>query len=171
MVSPQVLALPDFSQPFELECDASGCGIGVVLQQGGRPIAFFSKSLGPRNQALSTYERELIAVVYAVRKWQNYLQGRHFIIKTDHHSLKYFLHHRANTAFQQKWVSKLLGYDYEIQFKNGSQNAVADALSRLPGVPELREPTGGTTKHVMPFLTLTMDGLMSYEGILNKMTG
>ncbi|KAM1172602.1 hypothetical protein ACFX2G_023167 [Malus domestica] len=146
MTSSQVLALPDFSKPFELECDASGCGIGAVLQQGGRPIAFSSQSLGPRNQTLSTYERELIAVVYAVRKWQNYLQGRHFIIKTNHSSLKYFLHQRANTAFQQKWVSKLLGYDYEIQLKNGSQNAAVDALSRLHGVPQLLEPVPQSIK-------------------------
>ncbi|KAM1116280.1 hypothetical protein TB2_006707 [Malus domestica] len=107
MISPQVLALPNFLKPFKVECDASGCGIGAVLQQGGRPIAF---------------------------------SNQHFIIKTDHSSLKYFLHQRANTAFQQKWVSKLLGYDYEIQLKNGSQNAAADSLSRLHGVTQLHEP-------------------------------
>ena len=138
MASPQVLTLPDFSKPFELECDASGQGIGVVLQQEGRPVAFTSQALGPKNQALSTYERELIAIVHAIKKWQNYLQGRHFIIRTDHNSLKYFLNHRANTAFQQKWVSKLLGYDYEIQYKHGKDNVVADALSGIP------TPTGSS---------------------------
>ncbi|KAM1338896.1 hypothetical protein EV1_037399 [Malus domestica] len=100
MVSPQVIAFLDFSKTFELECDASGCGIGVVLHQLGRPIAFTCQSLGPRNQALSTYERVLIAIVHAVKKWQNYLQGRRFVIKTDHNSLKYFLNQRANTPFQ-----------------------------------------------------------------------
>ncbi|KAM1902895.1 hypothetical protein ACFX13_040481 [Malus domestica] len=132
MMSPHVLALPDFTQPFEIECDASGNGIGAVLQQGKRPIAYTSKALGPKNQALSAYERELIAIVHAVKKWQNYLQGRHFIIRTDHNSLKYFLSQQANTSFQQKWVSKLLGFDYEIQYKKGNDNVVADALSRIP---------------------------------------
>ncbi|KAM1132447.1 hypothetical protein FF1_046837 [Malus domestica] len=139
MTSPPVLALPDFSKAFELECDASGNGIGAVLQQGGRPIAFTSQALGPKNQSLSTYERELIAIVYAVKKWHSYLQGRHFTIKTDHCSLKYFLSQKANTHFQQKWVSKLLGYDYEIQFRSGSDNHVADALSRVHGSPLLPE--------------------------------
>ena len=132
MSSPQVLTLPNFTQTFVVECDASGNGIGAVLQQNRRPIAFFSQALGPKNQALSTYERELIAIVHAVRKWQNYLQGRHFIIKTDHSSLKYFLGQRTNTQFQQKWVSKLLGFDYEIQYRSGNENIVADSLSRIP---------------------------------------
>lgn len=98
MASPQVLALLDFSKPFEIECDASGYGIGAILQQGKRSIAFTSQSLDPQNQALSTYERELIAIVYAIKKWQTYLQGRHFVIKIDHNSLKYYLN--QNTHFQ-----------------------------------------------------------------------
>ncbi|XP_008239126.1 PREDICTED: uncharacterized protein LOC103337735 [Prunus mume] len=132
MLSPRVLALLDFTKPFIIESDASGSGIGAVLQQEGRPIAFTSKTLGPRNQALSTYEREMMAIVHAIKKWHHYLQGRHFIIKTDHHSLKYFLNHKAHTPFQQKWVTKLLGYDYEIHYRQGSDNKAADALSRFP---------------------------------------
>ncbi|KAK0577670.1 hypothetical protein LWI29_036834 [Acer saccharum] len=94
--------------------------------------AFTSKVLGPRNQALSTYERELIVIVHAIKKWQHYLQGRHFVIKTDHYSLKYFLNQNANTPFQQKWVTKLLGYDYEILYRQGVDKKVVDALSRFP---------------------------------------
>lgn len=90
MTSPQLLALRDFSAPFVIECDASGSGICVVLQEKGRPIALTNKSFSPRNQAFSTYEKELIAIVHATQKWQNFLQGNHFIIKTDHSSLKHF---------------------------------------------------------------------------------
>ncbi|CAL2256575.1 unnamed protein product [Prunus armeniaca] len=132
MLSPRVLALPDLTKPFIIESDAFGTGIGVVLQQEGRPISFTSKTLGPRNQALSTYEREMMAIVHAIKKWHHYLQGRHFVIQTDHHNLKYFLNHKVHIPFQQKWVTKLLGYDYEIQYGQGSDNKVADALSRFP---------------------------------------
>ena len=131
MLSPQVLALPDFSKPFVIESDASGHGIGPVLQQEGRPITFTSKALCPRNQTLSAYEREMLAIIHVVQKWQSYLVGNHFVILTDHHSLKYFLDGRAHTPFQQKWVTKLLGFDYEIQYKKGCDNQVADALSRV----------------------------------------
>lgn len=137
--SPQVLALPNFALSFELECDASSNGIRAVFQQQGRPIAFTSQALGPKNQALSTYERELIVIVHAVKKWKSYLQGRHFLIKTDHCSLKYFLNQLVNTPFQQKWVTKLLGFDYEIQYKKGCDNVVADALSTVHGSSDVNE--------------------------------
>ncbi|PKI53798.1 hypothetical protein CRG98_025804 [Punica granatum] len=117
MTSTLVLALPDFSREFVVETDASGIGIGAVLQQGGHPIAYISKVLAPKHQALSVYERELFAILYAVKKWSHYLSGRHFIIKTDHQSLKYLLEQRLNTPLQHTWLAKLLGYDYEISYK------------------------------------------------------
>nr|GFC83558.1 retrotransposable element Tf2 [Tanacetum cinerariifolium] len=70
MVNAPVLKLPDFNEPFIVETDASGEGIGVVLQQSGHPIAYYSKKLAPRHHSLSTYEKELLAVIQALHKWR-----------------------------------------------------------------------------------------------------
>lgn len=91
MTTTPVLALLDFTKEFIVECDASGTGIGAVLQQLGRSIAYTSKALSGRNLGLSTYEKEMLAMVHVVLKWRTYLLGRHFKVKTDHHSLKYLL--------------------------------------------------------------------------------
>lgn len=101
-----------------------------MLMQDGHPIAYWSKGLSRKDQALSTYEKELMAVVLAVLKWRYYLLGRQFLIRTDHQSLKYLLEQRIGTPFQQKWITKLLGFDYSIVYKCGKDNPAADALSR-----------------------------------------
>ncbi|XP_071913952.1 uncharacterized protein [Coffea arabica] len=97
MTSPPVLTLPDFSQEFVVETDASNSGIGAVLLQHGRPLAFFSKALAPKHQGLSVYEKEMLAIVNAIQKWRPYLLGGHFIIKTDHQSLKYLMEQKIST--------------------------------------------------------------------------
>lgn len=131
MTSAPVLALPDYTKLFVLECDASGKGIGAVLMQEGKPVAYYSKAISPTRLGLSTYEKELLAVVMAVTKWRHYLLGRHFQIRTDHQSLKFLLEQRVTTLMQQKWISKLMGFDFEITYKSGKSNAAADALSRV----------------------------------------
>ncbi|XP_071927614.1 uncharacterized protein [Coffea arabica] len=113
MSSPPILAQPNFTQEFIVKTDASRNGIGAVLMQKRRPLAFFSKALGTKHQALSVYEKEMLAIVTAILKWRAYLVGRHFIIKTDHQSLKYKMEQRVHTPLQQKWIAKLMGYDYE----------------------------------------------------------
>ena len=87
MSTTPVLAIPDFSQGFVLETDACNTGIGAVLMQNGHPIAFLSQALCRRNQTLSTYEKECMAIILAVDKWRAYLQHREFVIMTDHQSL------------------------------------------------------------------------------------
>jgi hypothetical protein len=130
MCTTQVLALPDFTKTFVLEYDTSGKGIGVVLMQEGQPLAFTSKQLSKRNLGKPIYEKEMLAILHAVELWCPYLLGQRFQIKTDHQNLKYFLEQRIFFQEQQKWVTKLFGYDYEIIYKKGKDNVVADALSR-----------------------------------------
>lgn len=91
MATVPVLTIPDFTKTFVIETDASGGGIGAAMMQEGKPLAYISKTLSQRHQALSTYEKELLAVVYAVEKWRSYLIGRHFVVEIDHFSLKYIL--------------------------------------------------------------------------------
>ncbi|KAJ0836439.1 putative nucleotidyltransferase, Ribonuclease H [Helianthus annuus] len=124
------LGLPNWSLPFSIECDASGVGIGAVLTQQGRPLAYYSAPLKGTMLSWSTYEKEMLALVKAVRKWRHYLLGRPFVVKTDHMSLKYLLEQRITTPAQARWLSKLLGYDYRIEYKKGTTNRGADALSR-----------------------------------------
>jgi hypothetical protein len=124
-----VLALPNFTIPFILECDASGSGIGLVLMQNKRPIAYYSKSLGPKVTALSTYEKEAIAILESLKKWRHYLIGSPLIIKTDHQILKFMSDQRVNTGMQHKLMLKLMEFDYLIEYKKGQENKAADALS------------------------------------------
>jgi hypothetical protein len=78
----------------------------------------------------SIYEKEMLAILHVVDLWCPYLLGKRFQIKTDHQSLKYFLEQRISSPEKQKWVTKLFGYYYEIIYKKGKDNVVADALSR-----------------------------------------
>ena len=113
-----------------VECNASGVGIGAVLMQEGRPLAFFSQALKGKNLFLSNYEKELLALVLAVKKWRSYLFATIFVIKTNQQSLKYILEQRVGTPMQQRWISKLLGYNFVVEYKKRKKNKVADALSK-----------------------------------------
>lgn len=130
LVTAPVLTMPDFSKGFVVECDASGCGVGAVLMQEKAPVAYFSKVLAARNLAKPACEKELMALVLAIRHWRPYLVGRKFKVRTDHCSLKHLLQQQITTPAQQNWVAKLMGYEFEIEYKPGSLNRAADALSR-----------------------------------------
>ena len=136
MMKLPLLNLPDFSLPFEVTTDASGTAIGAVFSQQHQPIAFFSKKLNPRMAASSTYVRELYALIEAVKKWRQYLLGHTFKIFTDHKSLKSLMTQTIQTPEQQKWLTKLMDYNYEIHYTLRKDNIVADALSRSSDTPE-----------------------------------
>jgi hypothetical protein len=135
MTNLPLLSLPDFTIPFEVTTDASLTAIGAVLSQNSKPLAFFSKKLTPRLTASSTYVRELYALTEAIKKWRQYLLGSTFKIFIDHKSLKSLMTQTIQTPEQQKWLTKLLGYTYEIHYKPGKENVVADALSRVQESP------------------------------------
>lgn len=82
MMTLPVLGLSNFAKTFVVESDASGYGLGVVLVQEHRPIAFFSQPLNQKDRGKSVYERELMAIVFVVQKWRHYLPGYHFIVRT-----------------------------------------------------------------------------------------
>ncbi|KAD4385961.1 hypothetical protein E3N88_26130 [Mikania micrantha] len=132
-----VLRLPDFSQPFSIECDASTEGVGVILIQDRHLVAYFSKGFSPNNRLKSVYDRELLALVLAVQKWSHYLLGRHFFVLTDHYTLKYLMERRVTTLDQHRLLLKLMPFDFSIIHKSGKENKGADALSHQPITSEL----------------------------------
>jgi hypothetical protein len=93
------LALPNFSCTFKIETNASDHGIGAVLIQNKHPLAFLSKALGPRSSALSTYEKEALAIIMAVDHWRPYLQLAKFIVHTDQKSLIHLEEQRISTPW------------------------------------------------------------------------
>ena len=125
-----ILALPNFERAFELECDASGVGIGAVLIQDNRPIAYFSEKLKGAQLNYSVYDKELYALVRALQTWQHYLWPREFVIRSDHESLKYLQSQGKLSKRHAKWVEFIGTFPYGVKYLKGKENVVADALSR-----------------------------------------
>ncbi|XP_077224207.1 putative mitochondrial protein AtMg00860 [Tasmannia lanceolata] len=125
-----VLALPNFDLIFEVHCDASGTGIGGVLSQGGRPIAFFSEKLNGAKLKYSSDDLEFYALFRTLEHWRQYLIHREFILYTDHEALKYISGQQKLNSRRAKWAKYLQDFTFNIKHKAGVQNQVADALSR-----------------------------------------
>jgi len=129
MAHTPVLALPNFADPFVVETDACATGVGAVLMQHGRPIAFLSKAMGPQHQQLSIYEKEFLALIMAVEKWRSYLQRQEFIIQTYYNSLSFLTEQNLQSDLQRKAMTRLMGLHFKVVYKKGKENLAADALS------------------------------------------
>ncbi|GJS29344.1 putative nucleotidyltransferase, ribonuclease H [Tanacetum coccineum] len=134
LVSAPILTLPSGSGGFQIYSDASKKGLGCVLMQHGKVIAYASRQLKPYEVNYPTHDLELAAVVFALKIWRHYLYGEACDIFTDHKSLKYIFTQRELNMRQRRWLELLKDYDTNIQYHPGKANVVADALSRKSGM-------------------------------------
>ena len=134
----QILEFPRWEQPFYLETDASSTGIGAILSQvnaeGRRvPIQFYSASINQAQMQYAAEKLEAWGIVAAVRKWRTYLRGaQRVIVITDHNPLVWRRQKDPRNKFA-RWILELESYDYEIEYRRGTENGGADFLSRIPG--------------------------------------
>jgi hypothetical protein len=125
-----VLDQPDINKPFDVYCDALGSGLGCVLMQEGRVIAYASRQLRRHEEHYPTHDLELATVVHALKIWRHYLLGNICHIYTDHKSLKYIFTQTELNMRQRRWLELIKDYELEIHYHLGKANVVADALSR-----------------------------------------
>ena len=110
----------------------SGEGIGAILMQDRHPIAYEIRKLMTTKCLYSIYDKEMLAIVHALTKSQQYLVGAKFVVRTNHNNLRYFLEQQDLNEQQQKWVSKVQAFDFDIEYVKGKNSVVADALSENP---------------------------------------
>jgi hypothetical protein len=136
-VSNPVLLIPDYTKPFVIEADASLFATGAVLIQEDsngdeHPTGYLSTSLNPAERNYQVYDRELYAIIRALREWKHYIQGSSFltIVRTNHANLTYYRSPQRLTQRQTRWIVELMDYDIQLQHKPGKAMIPADALSR-----------------------------------------
>jgi hypothetical protein len=139
-----VLVLPDVHKPFSVYCDASYTGLGCVLMQEGKVVAYSSQQLKVHEKNYLTHDLELATVVHALKTWRHYLYGQKCDIYTDHKSLKYIFTQSELNMRQRRWLELIKDYELEIHYHPGKAIVVADALSRKSQVIML-------AAHPMPF--------------------
>ncbi|GKA14403.1 putative reverse transcriptase domain-containing protein [Tanacetum coccineum] len=130
LCSAPILALPEGSENFVVYCDASRKGLGAVLMQREKVIAYASRQLKIHEKNYTTHDLELGAVVFALKMWRHYLYGTKCVVFTDHKSLQHILDQKELNMRQRRWLELLSDYDCEIRYHPGKANVVADALSR-----------------------------------------
>ncbi|GJX75097.1 RNA-directed DNA polymerase [Tanacetum coccineum] len=124
-----VLALLNFYEVFQVECDASGVGIGCVLSQNQQPIASFSEKLNDARRKYSTYDKEFYAIVRSLDTWRHYLLSNEFVLFSDHEALKFINRQHKLKSCHAKWVEFIQAFSFVVRHKTGSNNQVAGELS------------------------------------------
>ncbi|GJY60023.1 putative reverse transcriptase domain-containing protein [Tanacetum coccineum] len=138
LCSALILALLEGSENFMVYCDASHKGLGAVLMQKEKVIAYASRQLKIHEKNYITHDLELGAVVFALKMWRHYLYGTKCVVFTDHKSLQHILDQKELNMRQRRWLELLSDYDCEIRYHPGKANVVADALSRKERIKPLR---------------------------------
>ncbi|KAI5649734.1 hypothetical protein M9H77_35739 [Catharanthus roseus] len=137
LTSAPVLTLPDPNKEFSLYTDASGEGLGAVLMQDRKVVAYISRKLKDHERNYPTHDLELAAIVFALKKWRHYLYRAKYEIFTDHKSLKYLFSQKDLNMRQRRWMELLEEYRCPINYHPGKANVVADALSRKAKISSL----------------------------------
>jgi hypothetical protein len=125
-----ILIMSDIHKGFDVYCDASLQGLGCVLMQEGKVIAYACRKLTKHEQNYPTHDLELAAIVHALKIWRQYMIENKCQIFTDHKSLKYIFTQKDLNLQQHRWLELIKDYDLDIQYHPGKANVVADALSR-----------------------------------------
>ncbi|GJU97412.1 reverse transcriptase domain-containing protein [Tanacetum coccineum] len=133
-----VLVLPDGPEDFLVYYDALGLGLGCVLMQKGKVIAYASRQLKIHEKNYTTHDLELGVVVFALKIWRHYLYGTKSVVYTDHKSLQHIFNQKELNMCQRRWIELFSNYDCKIRYHPGKANVVADALSRKERVKPKR---------------------------------
>jgi ribonuclease HI len=163
LTTTHVLILPDVHKPFSVYCNAGYTGLGCVLMQEGRVVAYSSCQLNVHEKNYPIHDLELAAVVHALKTWRHYMYGQKCNVYTYHKSLKYIFTQSELNMRQQRWLEPIKDYELEIHYHPGKANVVADALSRKSQVNMM-------VAHPMPYeLAKEFDQLSL--GFLNNTRG
>jgi len=130
LTSAPILVITDVRTPFEVYCDTSHLGLGCVLMQEKKTVAYASRQLKVHERNYPTHDLELAAIVFALKIWRHYLYGAQFRVFSDYKSLKYLFDQKELNIRQRRWMEFLKDYDFELLYHPGKANMVADTLSR-----------------------------------------